>query len=181
MADSVMAKIVSSPVDVLVLDYSLSNDYKKEVKNGLDLAKKVMEQYSDIRIMMLTMHDIPEVIVPCVEAGIHGYMLKSDSDFDIAIAIRKLVETGQYFSPSVARNLALSMHQFYLNRIELSPRELEVLDQVFQGNTAKEIGSNLFISPQTVESHRKKLLSKFEAKNSIHLLRKALDKGFLKL
>lgn len=176
-----LAKLKVVQPDVVVVDYSLTNRNNPNAINGFEAAQNVLRNYPDIKVLMLTMHNIADVIVPCVEQGIHGYMLKSERNFDISEAIRQVYFSGHYFSPEVAAQLALNMRRFKANHIEITSREQEVLESIFKGGTTKEIADNLFISTNTVETHRKNLMSKFEAKNSMHMVYIALQKGYLKL
>ena len=166
--------------EVIVMDYSLGTN-TNEHQNGFQTAQKVFELYPDVKIMMLTMHESPEVIVPCVELGIQGYMLKSERNFDVAKAIRQVFQYGHYFSPEIAGQLARNIQRFKLDQISITTREQDVLEAMFVGMSTKEIADRLFISTNTVETHRKHLMSKFDAKNSLHLIYKALNKGFLNI
>jgi two-component system nitrate/nitrite response regulator NarL len=165
--------------DIVLLDYSISED--AETATGLQIAETILERHPSVKIMMLTMHNTPEVIVPCIALGVHGYMLKSEEDSDFAAAIRQLTRKGYYFSPSVAKDLALSIRKHNEQKIDLTEREQEVLECLYTGSSTKEIAETLFISHHTVDSHRKNLIHKFEAKNSIHLIYLALQKGFLRV
>jgi two-component system nitrate/nitrite response regulator NarL len=165
--------------DIVLLDYSISED--AETATGLQIAETILERHPSVKIMMLTMHNTPEVIVPCIALGVHGYMLKSEEDSDFAAAIHQLTRKGYYFSPSVAKDLALSIRKHNEQKIDLTEREQEVLECLYTGSSTKEIAETLFISHHTVDSHRKNLIHKFEAKNSIHLIYLALQKGFLRV
>lgn len=174
-----LAQMTERTPDVVILDYSLSEDKDSEITTGLDLAKIILERHPSVKIMMLSMHNKPEIIVPCVTSGVHGYMLKSEENADFAAAIRQLMYNSCYFSPSVARDLALGLRKRKDENIALTEREKEVLECLYKGANTKEIAEELFISPHTVDSHRKNLIHKFEAKNSIHLIYLALKKGIL--
>jgi len=176
-----LAQLKVRTPDVVLLDYSLHDDGTDESPNGLEVAETILEEYPSIKIMMLTMHNKPEVIVPCVALGVHGYMLKSEEDADFTDAIRQLVNNGCYFSPSVARRLAFGIQLKQEQHIELTHREKEVLECLYTGSTTKEIADNLFSSHHTVDSHRKNLIQKFAAKNSVHLIYLALQKGLLRV
>jgi DNA-binding NarL/FixJ family response regulator len=176
-----LAQLTTRTPDVLVLDYSLGEKGEEENLNGLKIAEQVLEKYPDVKIMMLTMHDNHEVIVPCITAGVHGYMVKSEKNADIVVSIKHLYEHGHYFSPEVAKDLAVSIRKHSMENVSLSEREQEVLDHLYKGSSTKEMAEKLFISHHTVESHRKSLIQKFEAKNSVHLIYLALHKGHLKV
>ena len=177
--DMALSQLKQRQPDVILLDHNLDKD--DESQNGHEVAKEVLKEYPEIKIMMLTMHNEPEVIVPCVSAGIHGYMLKSEQDADFGSAIRKLHLHGQYFSPSIAKDLALTIRKHTEEKIPLSSREKEVLVCLFKGASTKAIADQLFISTHTVDSHRKNLIQKFEANNSVHLIYLALQKGYLRV
>lgn len=176
-----IAQLKTRIPDVLLLDYSLGEESEQEEVNGLTLAKHVLQEYPSVKIMMLTMHNSPDVIVPCITSGVHGYMIKSEKNADIVESIKQLHGDGHYFSPEVAKDLALSIRKHSMESVSLSEREQEVLNYLYKGSNTKEIAECLFISHHTVESHRKSLIQKFEAKNSVHLIYLALHKGHLKL
>lgn len=178
--EQLQAQLITQLPDVIVMDYSFGTHGRDNTRNGLEISSEVLAKYPDIKILMLTMHSSPEIIVPVVEAGIHGYMLKSERDFDIATAITRLHSEGHYFSPEIAPQLALNIKRYRENHIDVTEREQQVLEVMFGGNSAKEIAEVLFISPKTVETHRKHLLEKFGAKNSLHLVYKALKMDYLK-
>lgn len=174
--EMMIARLIHRQPDVIILDYSLG---QSDQMNGFETAKKIKELYPQIQILMLTMHDRAEIIVPCVEYGIEGYMLKSEPSFDIYSALKELKTKGNYFSPQIASHLVQNIRAMQAQKVELTDREMEVLESLFKGMPTKEIAEKLFISPNTVETHRKNLLSKFEAKNSLHLIYLALEKGIL--
>ncbi len=176
-----LAQLKDQEPDVLVLDYSLKNNSGNGALNGLETAERVITNHPDVRILMLTMHDSPDYIIPCVSAGVQGYMLKSEKNGDIAHAIRHLHINGHYFSPEVARDLAVHTRKRDGVNWVVSEREQEVLEWLFRGLRTREIAEKLFLSHHTVESHRKNLIHKFEAKNSVHLIYLALNKGYLKV
>ncbi|MGB6035498.1 MAG: response regulator transcription factor [Cryomorphaceae bacterium] len=175
-----LAQLAHRKPDIVLLDYSLEQGGDKSF-NGLKVAETILERHPEVKIMMLTMHDKSEVIVPCVSAGVHGYMLKSEKNADFGAAIRHLYRQGHYFSPEVAKDLATKMRKHNENAIELSDREQEVLKALYKGSSTREIAKELYISHHTVESHRKSIIQKFNAKNSVHLIYLALKKGFLSI
>lgn len=176
-----IAQLANQIPDVLLLDYSLSTAGEPNNYNGLKVAEAILANHPTIKIMMLTMHDSAEVIVPCINAGVHGYMLKSEKNSDIAAAIKHLYQYGHYFSPEVARDLAISIRKYSQDKVLLTTREQEVLESLYKGSCTKEIANELFISHHTVESHRKNLIQKFEARNSVHLVYLALRTGHLRI
>jgi DNA-binding NarL/FixJ family response regulator len=174
-----LAQLANRTPDVVLLDYSLRTEGNPDDRNGLQIAEVILEKHPQVKIMMLTMHNKSEYIVPCIAAGVHGYMVKSERNADFGAAVRHLYQHGHYFSPEVAKDLAVSIRKHDEELIVLSLREQEVLEALYKGASTKEIADELFISNHTVESHRKSIINKFEAKNSIHLIYLALQKGYL--
>lgn len=124
--------------DIIIMDFCFSEDDINSM-NGLEAAKIVLSKYPQIKILMLTMHSAIHDIVPCLECGIQGYMLKSEKNFDITFAIKELLEKGHYFSPEITHKLAADIKEIRKTKISLSKRELEILATIFQGNSAKEM------------------------------------------
>jgi DNA-binding NarL/FixJ family response regulator len=140
-----------------------------------------MAKYPKIRILMLSLYHQAEIVMPCIESGVHGYMLKNENDFDIYIAVRLVIDKGYYFSPEIASLLASNARLRKAMHIILNKREREVLDLLFIGKTAKDIAAKLGNSKSTVDNIRNKMLEKFGVKNSPELIFKALQKVFLKV
>jgi DNA-binding NarL/FixJ family response regulator len=117
------------------------------------------------------------VIRPCVEAGAHGYMLKSERGFDITSAIKELWKTDHYFSPEVRKSLSESRNDTAVETI--TEREKEIIQALFEGMSTKEMAEKFFISSHTVETHRRNLMGKLEAKNRQHLVYLAIKNGII--
>ncbi len=166
--------------DMIIMDFCLSDDDDVSM-NGLEAAKIVLSKYPKIKILMFTMHSTINDIVPCLECGIQGYMLKSEKNFEISYAISELFEKGHYLSPEIPPKLVADLKEIRKTKIGLSKRELEILTTIFRGNSAKEAGNILCLSPRTVETHRKNLMDKFNARNTVHMIYIALQMGILKV
>ncbi len=178
--EKALAGLVNDVPDVVLMDYSLS-EAGADAMNGLETAQRIIAGYPSVKIMMLTMHDSPTVIIPCVTAGVHGYMLKSERNTDVASAILTLDRQGFYFSPTIAKDLAANMRNHTDDNGTVTERERDVLECLFKGGNSREIADELFISMHTVDTHRRNLIQKFGAKNSVHLIYIALKKGILKV
>lgn len=173
--EGIRGLLLNEQPHVLVVDYNLSDDLDGET--GYDVATEVLEKYPDVLILFLTMHNSLHVIRPCVEAGAHGYMLKSERGFDIASAIKELWKTGHYFSPDVRKSLTESTKETAVETI--TEREREIIQALFEGMSTKEMAEKFFISSHTVETHRRNLMGKLEAKNRQHLVYLAIKNGII--
>lgn len=179
--EQLLSQLVNRQPDIIITDYSLTDHPNDNVLNGLETAIKVMALYPNIKILMMSFSDDPEVIIPCIESGIHGYILKGEKKFNIYNAVKQVFEEGQYFSSEITSHLARNMRHFKEEQVILAKREIEILGLLFNGKTAKEIGILLNISKRTVDNVRNRMLEKFDARNSFEMIQKALMQGILKV
>jgi DNA-binding NarL/FixJ family response regulator len=161
--------------DVLVLDLMLPG------LNGLEVARRVGRASARTRIVILSMHSNDAYVVNALQAGAMGYVLKESSSEDLVAAIRHVHHGRRYLSPAISES-ALTLYQQKsksqaLDPYEsLTPREREVLQLTAEGLSGNEISARLFISPRTVESHRKHLTEKLSLRNQKDLIRFAIER-----
>lgn len=93
--EQLLSQLSQRTPDIIILDYNLISKDNSESMNGLQTAKKVMSKFPKIKILMLSMHDSPAIIVTCIESGIHGYMLKGEKYFNVYHAVKQLYEKRQ--------------------------------------------------------------------------------------
>ncbi len=157
--------------DVLLLDLEMP-----EI-DGFDVLKALKKLNLETKVLVLTMHKSPEFIKNIIKAGAHGFLQK-DSGKEILIhAIRQVHSKGTYYTPEVATIVLNSFKEDALSK-SISAREKEVIQLIVDGNTTKEIADILFLSKNTIESHRQNILSKLQLKNSAELVRYAIKKGW---
>ncbi|BAV04645.1 two component transcriptional regulator, LuxR family [Filimonas lacunae] len=160
--------------DLLLMDIGM-----KEM-DGVELSAEVKKRYPEIKILIISMHAKRVYLEKLIEAGVEGYILKSASDEELKTAIYSIVNGGTYFSSQVSDSILQNMlgrnHQ---PDVILTPREKDVLKLIAEGMNTKEIAASLFISVNTVESHRKNVLLKTGLKNVAHLIRWAFENGHL--
>ena len=132
----------------------------------------------------LTMHDEGQFISSMLNSGASGYILKNTGKAELIKAIKAVMRGETFFTKEVTESLMNSMipgkqkgPKAYVP--EISAREKEVLELIVQEFTTKEIGEKLFISQNTVESHRRHLLEKLNARNSAGLVRITMELGLL--
>lgn len=150
--------------------------------NGLDLCKYIKKKYPQIRILVLSQFDDIQIIKPLIKIEVNGIITKSETTENIILSIKAL-KKGEYFYSQEINDLIIRILQ---NKepnnnviIKLSKRENQVLMLIAEEMTNKKIAEKLFISIPTVETYRSILLRKFEVKNSIGLIRKAMQLGFI--
>jgi DNA-binding NarL/FixJ family response regulator len=162
-AASCLAFLKKEKLDVILLDINLPD------KSGIDLCKEVKQQYPGIHILGLSTFNQQSFIEKMIANGASGYVIKNASQQELMDAIHAVVKGKQYLSFDAAITLRKTAAE--TNLPVITRREKEVLDLIGDGLTNNEIAKKLFISITTVDSHRKNLLSKFEAKNTASLIR----------
>jgi two-component system, NarL family, nitrate/nitrite response regulator NarL len=164
--------------DVVLLDINMPE------MDGIETARQLRSTHPRIQIIMLTMHERADFITKLIELGVAGYLLKNSSRQDLIDAILTVHSGGTFFSKQVTHAVMDSFRKKSpaptpSEEAELSPRERDVLRLIAQEHTTAEIADKLFISPHTVESHRKNLLSKLGKKNTAGLAAWAAQHGFI--
>ncbi len=150
--------------------------------NGLEATQQVVKEHPGVKIIMLTMHERADYITQMIEAGASGYLLKNSSRSDLMNGIRTVADGKTYYSQEVTQAVMDSLRKEAKQKsrqeaASLTPREIQVLRLIAKENTTSEIAEALFISPHTVESHRKNLLSKLGKKNTAGLAAEAVRLG----
>ncbi len=164
-------------IDLVLLDINLPDI------NGIDICKRLSKDHPEVKILALTMYDKGSFIQQMFKSGASGYILKNAGKEELLKAIRTIIDGETYVSQQVSQALMNSLLKKDKSRSdfipELTRREKEVLKLIAEEYTTQEISKNLFISLNTVETHRKNLLSKFGVRNSVGLVRVAIEKGLL--
>ena len=146
--------------DVIVMDLSMGE------MDGAEATKQLKSQDTRSKILILTMHAEDTYLVPLLEAGVSGYLVKSAADRELIDAVRAVAHGDVYMQPSAARALAQRIqrkaeHADERTKFEkLTEREQNVLRYVARGFSAPEIGEKLFISPKTVDTYKQRINEK---------------------
>lgn len=158
--------------NIILMDYNMPN------LTGLEALIKLRKQGDSIKIIMLTMHNKREIIQEVLKAGADGYLLKDSSREQLIEAITEVNNGKSYFVEDVKNSLIDSYRIPFENKvIRLTPREKDILKLIIEELTTHEIAEKLFISSNTVETHRKNLMSKTGSKNGVGLVKFALNNG----
>lgn len=178
-ATQVKETLRSKKVDVVLLDINLGKD------SGLDLCKHITENFPLVKILAMSMYNDESFITKMMKNGALGYILKNTGAEELLKAIRTVNSGKNYQSAEVMdiimKGMTRQKHQEKnLYQIRFTRREKEVLELIALGKTTREMAQDLFISEKTVETHRSNLLSKFEVKNVVSLLKMAMEYGYVK-
>ena len=160
--------------DVAVLDISMPT------MNGLDAVRELHQLSPRTKCILLTRHDEDQYVMAALQAGIRGYVLKTQAAVDLVQAIRRVYNGEVYLSPGVSGALVEAfLSKSGLPAEPLSPRERQVLQLVGEGRSTKEIADLLCISVKTVESHRARLMQKLDIHDVARLVRYAIRRGIV--
>jgi DNA-binding NarL/FixJ family response regulator len=157
---------------IVLLDINLPD------MSGIEFCFIAKSRHADIKILAITSIEQRHVVDQMLEAGADGFILKSSDTSEILDAITHVINGKKYISKSVVELLKGKLQ----NSSELpvlTRREVEVLKLIADGLTNQEIADKLFISSWTVDSHRKNLLLKFNAKNTAILVKTAVTSGII--
>lgn len=172
-AQSCLGFFVNNTADVVLMDISMPG------MDGVELCAVMKEKYPGIMILGLSTFNQGLYIKKMVENGASGYILKNSSKEELIKAIHAVHEGYIYFSGEVG--MALQEHQ-KISKAELpvlTSREKEILELIAEGFTNPQIAEKIFLSPFTVDSHRKNLLAKLAVKNTASLIRLAVEKKLI--
>ena len=175
---AILQQLAQHPVDIVLMDIDMPGI------NGVEATRLVKKQYPTIKILILSMYDELDFILKVLKAGASGYLLKDAENLDLASAIRALAIGSSYYSEKISARLC-----DYLAEVtpppssipadvpQLTRREKEILQLIGEEFTNVEIARKLFISDNTVFTHRRNLLSKLNARNTAGLIRSASQYG----
>lgn len=161
-------------VDVAVLDLAMP------LLNGFDAAREMRRAVPDLKVILLTAHTEEPVVLETLQAGMNGYVVKTQAANDLVQAIRDVMRGSTYVSPAVSRPL-VNAYRSRSNRPagQLSPREREVLHLVAEGKSTKQVAAILGVSVKTAESHRTHIMAKLEIHETASLVRYAIRTGLV--
>jgi len=170
-AENALLLLQGSNPDVILLDIMLPD------MSGLELIEIIHTHYPKSKILVVSTFSQRYYVETMLEKGAKGYLLKNASSEEIIEAIQAVYADEIFLSKEIFDNLKKNSTQ----PISLSRREIEVLKLIAAGLTNKEIAEKLFISPLTVDSHRKNLITKLDVRNTASLIKKAADDGYIRL
>lgn len=188
MPEAVVADAVTSGIkaaeliakrdyDIYILDVSIPD------LSGFELIARIRELNEQALIIVNTMHEEVWIANRLAQSGVNAVILKASASSELAAAIRSVLQGKSYTCPRFAFICRmLARHSAELLPHDLpTRRELEVLQGIAKGLSTREIAAQLSISENTVETFRKRLISKFDARNSVDMVLKAVSRGWLKL
>lgn len=164
--------------EVLLLDINMPE------MNGIEVLKKMKENQSAVKVLILTVHNELEYLMNAVDIGVEGYIMKDSESAELKKAIRAVRDGENYIQPSLipALNNQLMNRDVDKDKVaSLTNRELEVLVQVANGMFNKEIATNLNISERTVKNHISNIFKKIEVSDRTQAAVFAIKNNIIKL
>ena len=163
-------------IDMLITDLRM-----KDI-DGFELSEMLRKEHPEIKILVVSMHNDPTIINQMLSKGISGYILKNTGKQELISAIDKISNGETFFSEEVKSKFISSKvrkNNAPEEMVKLTTREREVLELIAEEYTTNEMAEKLFISLNTVETHRKNILRKLNVRNSVGIVKKAIELGFI--
>ncbi|WP_343697043.1 response regulator transcription factor [Flavobacterium sp.] len=163
-------------VDFIILDVSMPE------MDGIELSKILKKEYPNVKILIVSTHSNVMIISRLIRIGVHGYLLKNAEKEELLKAINAIALGENYFAEELEeKHLSNSskIEKQVSNLTELSSREKEILILIAHEYNTAEIAEKTFISLNTVNTHRRNLLSKLNAKNTAGLVKYAVENGLV--
>jgi len=158
-----LEKIRGLDLDLVLMDIEMP------VMNGLQATRKLKEERPEVKVIMVTDYDEDPLIRQARYAGADGYLLKNLDKGRMMTALQRVMAGGEFFQ-SEEDNQARAERRNTLPRPDVSEREKEVIAKLAEGLNSQEVAEQLFISKNTVDTHRKNLLHKTGSKNVAELI-----------
>jgi len=176
-----LQKAIDLKPDVAVIDLGMPD------LDGIEVTRQVRKAVPEIKVLVLTMHDSDQMVRRALEAGAHGYLLKSDLTDSLPKAVKAISEGKRFFTPEVSEivleGFLKKKDQHHLvegKGTRTTPRETEIMSLLAAGKTNREIAALLHITVRTVETHRSKIMLKLGIHSLAELIHYAMDHGIAK-
>jgi DNA-binding NarL/FixJ family response regulator len=159
--------------DIVVIDVSMPD------LNGLEATRLIRKSCPRSEVLVITHHDSDEIAAEVLKAGARGYVLKSDSDRDLVNAVEALGRHKPFFTSRITEMLIANRVNGVTDQVEsmrnrLTVRELEILQLLAEGKTAKEVATSLGIATKTSDTHRTNIMRKLNLHSIAELVRYAI-------
>ena len=161
--------LAGRPPDVLLLDLNLPDG------SGIDFCAEVRRDYPEVKILVLTTHDGYSTVRRVMESGALGYILKNAVSEEVIAGIETVARGESFFCEEIDTLMKKQSEQ----PVWLTSREQELLRLIVDGYTNQEIADEVFLSVETIKTYRKNLILKLGAKNSMMLVKIAIEKKLI--
>ncbi|MFC3109279.1 response regulator [Undibacterium arcticum] len=164
-AEDALRHAQNMEIDLVLMDINMRGT------NGIELTAQFHAMFPEIVVLILSMHDKAEYVMQAMQAGARGYVLKDAPGQDIVFAIETVISGGIYYSAALAKQLSRPMMPGLL----LTARERQILQQIAEGKSNKQIARALELSVRTVETHRLNIKRKLNIDGQAELIKFAVQ------
>lgn len=169
---------ISQEPDVVLMDISMPE------MDGIEATKSILKKLKSTRVLVLSMYNHAEMVNELISEGTSGYVLKNTGKEELKEAILTVASGNTYLGEAVRKSLEKGKEKLKemgeLQFRGLSKREKQITQMIVQEKTSQQIADELFLSLQTVETHRRNVLNKLGLKNTAGLVRYAIERGWVK-
>jgi|GEM_PF-1480054 len=158
--------------DLVITEMSLGD------ADGVAIIQKIKRQNPNLRVMLLTQNEDSAQVLKAVDYNVDGIQMKNCSLDELVVAIRIVASGQKFYAPQVLRMIA--SRPPVESQAGLSAREVQIMQMLAEGLSAREIGDRLLISSRTVETHKANIMRKLNVKKATHLVKIAFDRGLVK-
>jgi len=159
--------------DIAIVDIQLPDG------SGIALTRELLQQRPDLGVILYTGDSDAELLYEGLDSGARGYALKAGSMDELLSAIERVAGGGSYVDPRLDRILLSPRATARVP--QLSPREREIMHLMAEGRTAEAIGDEISVSVETVRTHVRNVIRKLQARNRVHAIAIALERGEIAL
>lgn len=160
-------------VDIVLLDINLPD------MNGIDVCELITQNHHNTSVIGLSTYGERSIINQMISKGAKGYLLKNVTETELVEAINKVYRGNCYFGLEIQKAMANTIFHSLGNTPRLTKRETQVLKLIVSGKINNQIAEDLFISPLTVETHRRNLMKKMGASNTASLVKMAIERALI--
>ncbi len=175
--EGIVEIVADSSPDIALMDVSLVG------MGGIEATRRIVDEHSGTRVLVLTMHDDPETVRDSIAAGASGFLPKNVGRSDLTAAIRAVAAGGGFLHPSVTRPFLKAFGELAgtaPSSVGLTDRERDVLEELATGKTTKEIARVLFVGEETVKTHLSSVYQKLGVSDRVQAVAAALRSGLVK-
>lgn len=154
--------------DLVILDTDMP------IMNGLDAGQQIMELLPSVKLLYVTMNEDPELEAEAFRRGASGYVVKAYAASELLVAVREVLRSGSYLSPSGAKDTPMRQQKALVHEHKLTDRQRQVLQLLAEGKRMKEVGRRLKITTRTVAFHKYRIMKALHAESDASLVQYAI-------
>ena len=169
----ILSFIKANSIDIILLDITLPDI------SGIELCRQIKAIVPSIIVLILSNHSERSIIMQAIQNGANGYLLKNASPEELTACIHEALDGNIAFSKEIKEIISRPSRNALQGVPQLTKRERQLLKLLAEGKTSTAIAEMLFLSPLTVNTHRRNLIAKFQVNNTVELIVEAAKYGLL--